>query len=177
MLIKYTWFGDADFSGTLTLGDYARIDSGFYFQGGGWVGGDFNYDGHTDYIDYALIDNAFAGQSGVLAQSQVSAHESFMGSDYAVALTAASDPQGSAVAQLYHTLLHRGTDDVGLAYWVSLLNAGADRAAITAGIMASTEYQSDQIDAMYRDLGRHAEAAGLAYWLAQLPGAGSPRRQ
>jgi Dockerin type I domain len=64
VLVKYTFVGDADLSGTVSSTDYILIDSNF--NGGGtktgWRNGDFNYDGHINGDDYTLIDNAFNTQ-------------------------------------------------------------------------------------------------------------------
>ncbi len=70
VLVKYTYFGDADLSGVVDAGDYQAIDNGFNSQSGGtplagWVNGDFNYDGQINGDDYTLIDNAFNTQGGV----------------------------------------------------------------------------------------------------------------
>ena len=62
VLVKYTWYGDANFNGKVDGADYARIDGTFnteHTQGniGGWVNGDFNYSDKVDGADYALIDS------------------------------------------------------------------------------------------------------------------------
>jgi autotransporter-associated beta strand protein len=69
VLIKYTFVGDADLSGTITSADYAQIDNAFAYNSanpstpmGGWYNGDFNYDGLINGDDYTLIDNAFNTQ-------------------------------------------------------------------------------------------------------------------
>jgi hypothetical protein len=61
ILIKYTYYGDADLSGKVDGTDYSMIDVGFNSHGvkTGWQNGDFNYDGKIDGSDYSLIDNAF----------------------------------------------------------------------------------------------------------------------
>jgi hypothetical protein len=59
ILVKYTYYGDADLSGTVDGADYHQIDLGFAGQLAGWSNGDFNYDGVVDGADYALIDNTF----------------------------------------------------------------------------------------------------------------------
>ncbi len=60
ILVKYTYYGDADLSGTVDGTDYAKIDNGFTHPAlKGWFNGDFNYDGVVDGSDYSLIDNAF----------------------------------------------------------------------------------------------------------------------
>ncbi len=68
VLVKYTWFGDANLDGKVDGSDYSLIDAG-YASGGkltGWLNGDFNYDGTIDGSDYALIDNSFNNQTAVL---------------------------------------------------------------------------------------------------------------
>jgi hypothetical protein len=65
LLIKYTYFGDADLSGTVTAADYLQIDNGYNNGGTGWHNGDFNYDDFINGDDYALIDNAFNSQGSV----------------------------------------------------------------------------------------------------------------
>jgi hypothetical protein len=57
--VKYTYYGDADLSGTINGADYAQIDNGFGNDLTGWANGDFNYDGVVDGTDYSLIDNTF----------------------------------------------------------------------------------------------------------------------
>jgi hypothetical protein len=65
ILVKYTYFGDADLDGTVTAGDYILIDSGFSTPGAsGWVNGDFDYDGAVTAADYILIDSGFGAFSG-----------------------------------------------------------------------------------------------------------------
>jgi hypothetical protein len=64
VLVKFTFVGDADLSGTITSADYILIDNGFNSSGTktGWRNGDFNYDGNINGDDYTLIDNAFNTQ-------------------------------------------------------------------------------------------------------------------
>ena len=65
-LVKYTYNGDANFSGSVTFDDYVRIDVGFNQQRTGWLNGDFNYSGSVNFDDYVLIDVTFNSQSGAL---------------------------------------------------------------------------------------------------------------
>jgi hypothetical protein len=67
VLIKYTYWGDANLSGTVDGSDYSRIDNGHLTSSTGWVNGDFNYDGVINGSDYTLIDNAFNTQRAALA--------------------------------------------------------------------------------------------------------------
>ena len=69
VLVKYTYVGDADLSGTITSADYLLIDNGFNSRSSGspllgWHNGDFNYDGVINGDDYTLIDNAYNSQGG-----------------------------------------------------------------------------------------------------------------
>jgi fibronectin-binding autotransporter adhesin len=70
VLVKYTYYGDALLTGSVTAADYIQIDAGFASQSGanpltGWFNGDFNYDGKINGDDYTLIDNAFNTQGSV----------------------------------------------------------------------------------------------------------------
>jgi hypothetical protein len=67
VLVKYTFVGDADLSGTVGASDYLLIDNGFNSGGTktGWRNGDFNYDGVINGDDYTLIDNAFNTQGSL----------------------------------------------------------------------------------------------------------------
>ena len=65
MLVKYTYFGDANLDGTVNAADYLQIDNGLNSGGNVWRNGDFNYDGVVNGDDYSLIDNAFNTQGGV----------------------------------------------------------------------------------------------------------------
>jgi PEP-CTERM motif/Dockerin type I domain len=68
VVVKYTYFGDANLDGQVDSTDYFLIDNAFSLNlvNGGWVNGDFDYDGDVDSTDYFLIDNAFANQGSPL---------------------------------------------------------------------------------------------------------------
>ena len=66
ILVKYTYYGDANLDGQVTGADYSQIDNGFANGLTGWFNGDFNYDGVVTGADYSLIDNAFANQTAQL---------------------------------------------------------------------------------------------------------------
>jgi hypothetical protein len=66
VLIKYTYYGDADLNGQVDGSDYTRIDNGFLTNATGWSSGDFNYDGSINGSDYTLIDNAYNTQGPAL---------------------------------------------------------------------------------------------------------------
>ena len=73
VIVRYTYYGDANLDGKVDGSDYSLIDAGYSAdkaQAGsvsGWSNGDFNYDGTVDGSDYALIDNAFNNQTGTIA--------------------------------------------------------------------------------------------------------------
>jgi RHS repeat-associated protein len=62
VLVKNTYFGDANLDGQVDGSDYSLIDNGYLTHATGWRNGDFNYDGVVDGSDYTLIDNAFNTQ-------------------------------------------------------------------------------------------------------------------
>jgi hypothetical protein len=64
ILVKYTYYGDATLTGSVTSADYLQIDNGYNSGGAlkGWYNGDFNYDGVINGDDYTLIDNAYNSQ-------------------------------------------------------------------------------------------------------------------
>jgi fibronectin-binding autotransporter adhesin len=74
ILVKYTYYGDANLDGAVDGTDYALVDATYLaekFVNGvatnpisGWYNGDFNYDGVVDGSDYTLMDNAF-NQQGI----------------------------------------------------------------------------------------------------------------
>jgi fibronectin-binding autotransporter adhesin len=73
VLVKYTYYGDANLDGKVDGSDYSLIDNAYEMEGwvngvetgtpiSGWFSGDFNYDNNIDGSDYTLIDNAFNSQ-------------------------------------------------------------------------------------------------------------------
>src|SRR5262249_20049879 len=62
-LVKYTWYGDADFNGEVNFDDYVRADAGFNAGLTGWINGDFDLNGQVDFDDYVLIDLGFNSQN------------------------------------------------------------------------------------------------------------------
>ena len=68
ILVKTTYAGDANLSGTVTFDDLNLTDNGYYgfidVEEYGWLAGDFDHDGDVDTDDYNLIDNAYYFQLG-----------------------------------------------------------------------------------------------------------------
>jgi autotransporter-associated beta strand protein len=69
VLVKFTWYGDADFNGVVNFDDYSRIDAGFNNSRTGWLNGDFDLNNSVNFDDYALIDLSFNTQSGTLIRA------------------------------------------------------------------------------------------------------------
>jgi autotransporter-associated beta strand protein len=75
ILVKYTYYGDANLDGAVDGSDYTLIDAAFLADKAapgtltGWAHGDFNYDGKIDGSDYTLIDNAFNTQGASLGSN------------------------------------------------------------------------------------------------------------
>jgi hypothetical protein len=69
VLVKYTYYGDANLDGKVDGSDYSRVDAGFISNGKltGWANGDFNYDGKINGTDYSLIDATYASAAKALA--------------------------------------------------------------------------------------------------------------
>ena len=92
VLVKYTYYGDANLNGKVDASDYSRIDNGYLTHLTGWYNGDFNYDGVVNGSDYTLIDNAFNTQGAQLSDS-IAADPS------AVIAAEIASPAGSSVPE------------------------------------------------------------------------------
>ncbi len=66
VLVRYTYYGDANLDGVVNAADYLKVDAGYVMKTTGWANGDFNYDGVVDGSDYTLVDNAFNTQTAPL---------------------------------------------------------------------------------------------------------------
>jgi autotransporter-associated beta strand protein len=85
ILVKYTYFGDANLDGKVDGSDYSLIDYGYSNGLTGWLNGDFNYDGVVDGSDYSLIDNAYNNQTASLtSQAEVAASTALVAGPTAV---------------------------------------------------------------------------------------------
>ena len=75
ILVRYTWWGDANLDGVVNSNDYDCIDTNWLLYGNGqgtppggfrWSVGDFNYDGVINSNDYDKIDAAWLLQGSPL---------------------------------------------------------------------------------------------------------------
>jgi hypothetical protein len=69
VLVKYTWWGDSDLSGTVTLDDLDMWSTGFSEGRTGWLWGDYNYDGAVTLDDLDMWSTGYSSQTGPLAAS------------------------------------------------------------------------------------------------------------
>lgn len=105
VLIRETYYGDANVDGKVDASDYSRIDNGYLNQLTGWANGDFNYDGVVNGSDYTLIDNVFNRQGMPFATpaAQITTPAAKSGRSSAVPATPA------AVASLFAASTTSGT--------------------------------------------------------------------
>jgi fibronectin-binding autotransporter adhesin len=99
VLVKYTYYGDANLDGVVDGSDYSRIDNGFLNHLTGWVNGDFNYDGVVDGSDYTLIDNAFNSQGASLA-SEIASPSAIATAELAAGAGSSSVPEPASLGLL-----------------------------------------------------------------------------
>ncbi len=66
VLVKFTYFGDADLNGVVDDTDFFLINNGYGNGLTGWVNGDFDYSGTVDDTDFFLINNAYGLQGSAL---------------------------------------------------------------------------------------------------------------
>jgi len=71
LLVKYTYYGDADLNGKVDGTDYSLLDGGFNNHLTGWLNGDFNYDGVIDGTDYSFMDGGFNNQGIALSSTEI----------------------------------------------------------------------------------------------------------
>jgi autotransporter-associated beta strand protein len=109
ILVKYTYYGDANLDGTVNSVDYTRLDAAYladaaYLKNNpkganqpltGWYNGDFNYDGSVNGSDYTLIDNAYINQG-----SQISSQIASVTSQIAAPSSAVPEPGTASLALL-----------------------------------------------------------------------------
>jgi autotransporter-associated beta strand protein len=99
VLVKYTYYGDANLDGKVDGSDYSLIDAGYASRDilTGWQNGDFNYDGVIDGSDYSLIDNAFNNQGAAISSSALTAAST---AQIAVAASPTAAPEPASIALL-----------------------------------------------------------------------------
>lgn len=95
LLLRYTYYGDANLDGKVNADDFARADRGRAKGLSGWVNGDFNYDGTVNAADYLLMDSTYVSQGGPLSPALLAEREAQFGIQYVNELMAAvPEPTG-----------------------------------------------------------------------------------
>jgi hypothetical protein len=99
ILLKYTYFGDANMDGKVNADDYALADRGLAKHLTGWTNGDFNYDGTIDGGDYLLMDRVYIQQGSPLSADFLASREAEFGGEY-VSQLLASVPEPTSLGML-----------------------------------------------------------------------------
>lgn len=97
-LVRYTYAGDANLSGTIDADDYFQLDSHYNKSANidkSFFNGDFNFDGLYNGDDYFIIDYAYAGQGAPL------------GAALPAGIAAIPEPAGLALGAICVSLLTR----------------------------------------------------------------------
>jgi hypothetical protein len=68
VLVKYTYYGDADLSGATTLDDFTLFLGGYQNGGTTWVQGDYDYSGLTTLDDFTLFLKGYQQQGMPLSE-------------------------------------------------------------------------------------------------------------
>jgi Pentapeptide repeats (8 copies) len=66
VLAKFTYFGDADLSGSIDDTDFFLANNGYLNSLTGWLNGDFDYSGVVDDTDFFLLNNGYLNQVDAL---------------------------------------------------------------------------------------------------------------
>jgi hypothetical protein len=68
VLVKYTYYGDADLNGATTLDDFTLFLGGYQNGGSTWTQGDFDYSGLTTLDDFTLFLKGYQQQGAPLSE-------------------------------------------------------------------------------------------------------------
>jgi autotransporter-associated beta strand protein len=104
ILLKYTYYGDANLDGKVDGSDYSRIDTAYLADRAnptaatGWYNGDFNYDGVVNGSDYTIMDNAFNRQGAFI--SSLLADPQAVATDQTASVSPVPEPVGCGVLAL-----------------------------------------------------------------------------
>ena len=81
----------------------------------------------------------------------------------------AGSTAGAFVDAAYQTVLGRGPDAAGRAFWISRAGTGTARAQVARSLSASGEFRRRTVDATYLALlDRAPDAAGRTFWTNKL---------
>jgi hypothetical protein len=101
VLVKYTYYGDADLSGITTLDDFTLFLNGYQTAGTTWVQGDFDYSGLVTLDDFTLFLAGYQNQGPPLSAIEAMIDATPMSAAERAAMLAAvaavPEPAGLAV--------------------------------------------------------------------------------
>jgi hypothetical protein len=114
VLVRYTYAGDADLNGKVTMDDFSLFLNGYQAGGTGWALGDFDYNGVVNLDDFSLFLAGYQNQGAPLtsledvieAMPLSAAERSAMLAE--VAAAAVPEPAGVATLGLLALGLCRG---------------------------------------------------------------------
>jgi hypothetical protein len=69
VLVRYTYYGDADLDGRVTLDDFSQFLNGYQMQSAAtnnWLNGDFDYDGKVTLDDFSQFLYGYQKQGAAL---------------------------------------------------------------------------------------------------------------
>jgi hypothetical protein len=91
VLVKYTYYGDADLSGAITLDDFMLFLQGYQAGGTSWLQGDFDYSGVVTLDDFTLFLQGYQRQSAPLTivESMIASSPALTDAERAAMLAAA----------------------------------------------------------------------------------------
>jgi uncharacterized protein (TIGR03382 family) len=67
VLVKYTYYGDSDLTGVVTLDDFTLFLNGYQNAGTTWAAGDFDYNGLVTLDDFTLFLSGYQNQGAPLS--------------------------------------------------------------------------------------------------------------
>lgn len=93
VLVKYTYYGDANLDGAVNDDDFTQFQRGYYDRSDAWLAGDFDYSGTVDPADFALMVNGLIGQGRGMSGELFEAMSDFAAAEgLNVDLTAVPEP-------------------------------------------------------------------------------------
>jgi hypothetical protein len=106
VLVRYTYYGDADLSGTVTLDDFSQFLNGYQTQTAAtnnWLNGDFDYDGAVTLDDFSQFLYGYHSQGAPLGalEDAITSASDLSPSERAMMLSAvAAVPEPASAALL-----------------------------------------------------------------------------
>ncbi len=100
VLVKYTYYGDSNLDGAVTVADFGMFIDGLVGNGSSWIQGDFTYDGKVDLgNDFNLFLRNYLAQGGALGDltPMVMENDALTASQKAALLAAVPEPSSVAL--------------------------------------------------------------------------------